>query len=255
MTLFGRVAALAKKAGCFLLQGILICIYLLFWAGSCSKDVKGFLACTGLKREDTDETIELRAIDLNNPDEIRIAQSLVRLCSVAGMDWSEIRVAMAEDSRVNAVAIGTNAFVFFEGVTSLEDEQIDAIVAHEVAHAILGHSERSSDYINKIAITTEIIGVIVGADPETRDEVTSWTVSVLFAPYSRKQELAADAKAVSLLHQAGYGDSSPNVMCSTLEAIAKRQGETGGGFLSTHPSNRDRVEALKKLFSKATETR
>lgn len=65
-----------------------------------------------------------------------------------------------------------------------------------------------------------------------------------WASYSRPQELAADRHAVTILRRAGY---SKTVMINTLTWIMQVEGNSGGGFLSTHPATNERILALRRI--------
>lgn len=242
-----RLQESVSTVGSCLLHAGCLSIWLLFCLGSCSANLKAFLSWVGVWDDSPEQTVELRPFDPNNEGDIRIARSLLRLCNAAGIDITEVRGAIAVTDDINAAVVGENTFVFCEGVASLTDEQIDAIAAHEVAHAALDHLERSRDIVEKVQTAVGIVGSILQVDPRATEEVASWAQSVIFAPYSKEQELAADRKGVELLRLLEYGDRSPEVMIGALSAIADREGDVGGGFLSTHPAISERVQALQQL--------
>ena len=57
-------------------------------------------------------------------------------------------------------------------------------------------------------------------------------------------ELEADRHAVMLLQRAGY---SKNTMVDTLAWLMRRNGDTGGGVMATHPATSERIKALQSL--------
>jgi hypothetical protein len=222
------------------------CVILVFAFGSCVKDGKSFLSCTGIYRPEPVKEVAFRAFDPDNNEDARLVTSLIKLARVAGMDLDKIRVAIAVDPHINAMTIGTDTFVLCEGLDKLTDEALDAVMAHEVGHAIKDHSDRSSKMVNTVNKVARIAGALVGAEEDTKDEVASWAVDVAFAPYSQGQELEADRVGVEFLKEAGYPLNAVEVMCAALDAIAKQERDTGGGFLSTHPSIPARIDAIRK---------
>ncbi len=230
--------------GC-LFQGGFICIILFFTFASCSKDAKKFLSCVGVTHPSKEKEVKIRDIEAKNEKDKRLVASLVKLAKAAGLDVNKIRVAIAVDQHINAMTVGTDTFVFCEGLEKLSDESLDAVMGHEVTHAIKDHSGRSTGLVNNVGKATKIIGGLLGNDSETTDEAASWAVNVAFAPYSKNQELEADAGSVELLKKAGYPINAVEVMCAALDSISKQESDTGGGFLSTHPAIPDRINALR----------
>ena len=245
-SLFKRMTSWAGTGVGLLFQIVIVCVILVFWAGSCVKDGKNFLAGIGVYKPVPANEVQFRQFDLDNDKDARLISSLVKLAEAGGMDLDKIRVAIAVDPHINAMTIGTDTFVFCEGLDKLSDDALDAVMAHEVGHAIKNHGDRSSKLVNTVNTATRIAGAIAGADDETKAEVTSWAVDVAFAPYSRGQELEADSVAVELLKKAGYPLNAVEVMCAALDSISKQETDSGGGFLSTHPSIPERIAAIRK---------
>jgi predicted Zn-dependent protease len=57
-------------------------------------------------------------------------------------------------------------------------------------------------------------------------------------------EIDADRHAVTLLKRAGY---SKYTMIDALSWLMRRNGDSGGGFLASHPATSDRIKALQSL--------
>jgi predicted Zn-dependent protease len=68
--------------------------------------------------------------------------------------------------------------------------------------------------------------------------------NLIVGNYTRPQELEADRHAVTILRRAGY---SKDVMIGALNWIMQVEGNSGGGFLSTHPATDERIRALRRL--------
>ena len=49
---------------------------------------------------------------------------------------------------------------------------------------------------------------------------------------------------MDILTRAGY---SKTVMINTLTWLVNTEGSSGGGYLATHPSTQERIDALNKL--------
>ena len=62
-------------------------------------------------------------------------------------------------------------------------------------------------------------------------------------PYSRSLESRADQNGLLLMARAGY---NPQAAITLWEKMNKLDGAGGSAFLSTHPSNSQRIEAMRK---------
>ncbi len=61
------------------------------------------------------------------------------------------------------------------------------------------------------------------------------------ARFSQQDELESDTYAVRMLHNLGH---DPQAMLRSIHSLQSRGGGSGG-FLSTHPSNRQRLEHIE----------
>jgi predicted Zn-dependent protease len=154
---------------------------------------------------------------------------------------NEIRVKIVDDSNINAGSAGEGEFAITTGLLrQANDEQLRGILAHEIAHDDLGHP-----------VKMQLVGTGITLGAELLERMFPGTGS--FAPiagtfiassYSRPQELEADRHGVTILRRAGY---SKEVMIRALTWIMQVQGNSGGGFFSTHPATDERISALKRL--------
>ncbi|TAJ77935.1 hypothetical protein EPO44_20390 [bacterium] len=69
-------------------------------------------------------------------------------------------------------------------------------------------------------------------------------IGVIARGYSRSEEYEADRHGVEILRRAGY---SKEVMIDALAWVKRTSGNSGGGFLSTHPAIPERIEILRKM--------
>ena len=154
---------------------------------------------------------------------------------------NQVRVQVVADPHINAGSAGGGQFAVTTGLLDkANDEQLRGVLAHEIAHDDLGHPARM-----------QLVGLGLGVGVALLEKVFPNSAAVapiagtlLASSYSRPQELAADRHAVAILKRAGY---SKNVMIDALTWIMHTEGNTGGGFLSTHPATDERIRALKRL--------
>src|ERR1044072_9686457 len=153
----------------------------------------------------------------------------------------DIRVAIIDDSAINAASAGGGRYYVTTGLLGqANDEELRGVLAHEIAHEDLGHPARA-----------QLVGAGVGIGVALLEQIFPGSSalaplagSLITNNYTRPMELEADRHAVTLLQRAGY---SKQTMIDTLSWLAQHNGDTGGGFLSSHPATSERIQALRPL--------
>jgi len=154
---------------------------------------------------------------------------------------------------------GGKVFVYtgLLALTGENDEELAAVMGHEVAHAIARHgAERASQaQASSIGGTLLSLGVSVATGSSAAGKVAQSGYSSLaqlgiLLPYSRHQESEADYIGIILAAKSGY---DPNAAISFWEKMVKQSsGEKATpAFLSTHPLNEARIADLKKAMPEA----
>jgi Zn-dependent protease with chaperone function len=122
---------------------------------------------------------------------------------------------------------------------------IEAAIAHEVAHEVLGHVGTRRTL--SIAITTgfTVLGLLFPG---------AGLVDILANPvavraFSRRQELEADQKTVEMLRAMGHAQPRRTLSDAlrALDGASVRRKEDAPGILNPHPSLEARLEALEPL--------
>lgn len=155
--------------------------------------------------------------------------------------FAQINIQIVNDAKINAGTSGGGQFLVTTGLLrQFNDNELRGVLAHEIAHEDLGHPVKQQ-LVN--------VGLSLGAALLERvfpgsGNLTPVAGNIIAATYSRPQELAADRHAVTILNRAGY---SKQTMIDALTRILDVEGDTGGGFLSTHPATDERIRALQQL--------
>jgi Zn-dependent protease with chaperone function len=152
---------------------------------------------------------------------------------------SEVRVGIIDEPEVNAANAGDGTFYVTTGLLAkANDEQLRGILAHEVAHEDLGHVAELQLLGAGLAVGSYLLEQLLPGS----SAVTPIAGTLIARGYSRREEYEADSHGVEILRRAGY---SPNVLINALTWVAQSSGDGGGGFLSTHPATKDRIERLR----------
>lgn len=146
--------------------------------------------------------------------------------------------------------IGPNAFAFPGGTIVITDKMIEtaatndevmAVLAHEIAHVELRHTLRSILQGSAIGL----IAATVTADAASLSgAVAGLPVMLAQTKYSRKFEAEADDYAFGLLKQRGY---SPKAFADLMERLSNEQPKSKGPltWISSHPATSQRVDKAR----------
>ncbi len=154
---------------------------------------------------------------------------------------NQIRIKIVSDPSINAGSAGEGQFVLTTGLLEkANDEELRGVLAHEIAHDDLGHPAKMQLVGAGLGLGVALLENLFPASAQ----VAPIASTLIASSYSRPQELEADRHAVTILRRAGY---SKEVMIHTLAWIMRVEGNSGGGFLSTHPATDERIRALRRL--------
>jgi predicted Zn-dependent protease len=157
------------------------------------------------------------------------------------IESEDIRVAIIEDSSINAASAGGGRYYVTTGLLNqATDEELRGVLAHEIAHEDLGHPARAQVVGAGVNIGVALLEQLIPGS----SSLTPIAGTLITNNYTRPLEIQADRHAVTLLRRAGY---SKDTMTRTLEWLMQRNGDSGGGFLSSHPATSERIQALRAL--------
>jgi predicted Zn-dependent protease len=150
----------------------------------------------------------------------------------------EVRVF--DDKQVNAFALPGGKIGVYTGLLKVatNQDQLAAVVGHETAHVIAGHSsERVSE-----SMAAQLGLSVVEASTGVSSEMLGVATSVFFLlPHSRTHESEADILGQDYMAKAGF---DPRQSIALWENMAKAGGQKPPEMLSTHPSDTTRIRQL-----------
>lgn len=176
-----------------------------------------------------------------------IAQRMIPVTGAFRTDapsWKwEVNVLQSDE--LNAWCMPGGKIAFYSGIITklqLTDDEIAAIMGHEIAHALREHARERASEQQAAGIVIGLGAALLGAG-QLGAELGQGAYKVAVGmPNSRAHETEADRIGVELAARAGY---DPRAAVSLWQKMAKASG--GGGppqWLSTHPSAGSRQQDL-----------
>ena len=153
----------------------------------------------------------------------------------------QVRIGLMDDSHINAANAGGGEFYVTTGLLQrANDEQLAGVLAHEVAHADLGHVTK----LQTIGTGTNIATILLNAFGVPGAGLVPLAGDLLIArPYGREAEYAADRHGAELLQRTGR--DGKRIMAATLTWLMQAEGAGAGGFFATHPATDDRIQRVQ----------
>jgi len=159
-----------------------------------------------------------------------------------GWAW-EVNVIRSD--QVNAWCMPGGKIAVYTGLVeklSLTDDEIAAVMGHEIAHALREHArERASEQVTA-GLLIQGGAAVLGAGGATIDMAGLAYQVTMGLPNSRVHESEADRMGVELAARAGY---DPRAAITLWQKMAKNGGGKGPEWLSTHPSADTRIRDLE----------
>ena len=155
-------------------------------------------------------------------------------------------VNLIESEQLNAWCMPGGKIAFYSGIIKklkLSDDQIAAIMGHEMSHALREHSREQVSRQQATQMTITLAAVLLDLDNSVSkigNQVANVTLNL---PNSREAEREADRMGVELAARAGYDPSAAIAVWSKMAKLSKSNPIE---VLSTHPIHTNRITDLKR---------
>ncbi len=171
---------------------------------------------------------------------------------IKGFAWE---FNLVEDNTPNAWCMPGGKVVFYTGILpyTLNEEGIAVVMGHEIAHAIAKHgSERMSQQLG-LEVGATALSLALSQKPQETQAMYMAAFGLgaqygIMLPYSRSHETEADKMGLVFMAMAGY---NPEAAVSFWQRMAKSGGQKPPEFMSTHPADQTRINALQAYMPEA----
>lgn len=199
---------------------------------------------------------EARQKGLLNPNAAqlqRVQRIANRLIAQAGIYRPDARnwqwqVNMLKSNELNAYCAAGGKIMVYTGIIdrlNLTDDEIAAILGHEMSHALREHSRERASRSGATQLGLQVIAAATGMSAGATQMADLATQLGLDLPFSRSQESEADSLGLELMARAGY---NPQGALSLWHKMAAADNGEPPKFLSTHPGSQDRIQHIQALM-------
>ncbi len=153
-------------------------------------------------------------------------------------------VNLVRSKQINAFCMPGGKIVFYTGLVDglkLTDDEIAAVMGHEIAHALREHARERIAKSQLTSIGAAVLGELVGDGRYAG--AFRFGGDMLTLKFSRDDETEADAVGIELAARAGYDPSAGITLWRKMAAASR--GEPMPWF-STHPSSPGRIAEIER---------
>lgn len=158
-------------------------------------------------------------------------------------------MAILEEDAINAMVMPGGKIVVFEGIlkAAKNQDQLAAVIGHEIAHVTAGHTNRKVFQGRGAQIGISVAAVLLGGGNygttyTAQEMLSQGAMYGLLLPYKRGQETEADVIGLEYMAKAGFDPRATVPLWQNMAAEAG--GESRAEFTSTHPSSENRIDSL-----------
>lgn len=190
----------------------------------------------------------------------RLQRIVAKIGAVSHYPQFPYEVHLADIDVVNAWCAPGGKIMVFEGlwdpkkglVEKGNEDQLAAVLAHEIAHANARHvtetlSTNLTIMMVGVAVSTAIAAGGYQEGSNLFGEIFSQGMNIFVPSYSRKNEYEADTIGLIYMAKAGY---DPREAVKLWETAAKKKKDYASIY-SSHPSSGARAKHLKELLPRA----
>jgi predicted Zn-dependent protease len=156
-------------------------------------------------------------------------------------DW-EVNVFSSPE--VNAWCMPGGKIAVYTGLLEKvhpTDDELAEVMGHEIAHALREHARERASEQAVAGLGISVLAAAAGLGDLGQKGMEYAYMGLLGLPNSRRHETEADRIGIELAARAGY---NPHAAVTLWQKMGQVGGDAPIKFLSTHPSNTDRLNDL-----------
>lgn len=180
---------------------------------------------------------------------LRIGQKIAAVAPVQNAQWEFV---VFDTKELNAFVLPGGKVGFYKGLLDFvdNDDQVAAVLGHEVGHVVARHAAKRAGRENATQLGVQLggaaLGGVVGSTDNAMAILGAGAAVGVTLPFSRDNETEADRLGVDYMRSAGYDVKQAVKLWEKMGAAsASRSPE----FMSTHPNPETRIKDLKAYIT------
>ncbi|HPI46619.1 MAG TPA: M48 family metallopeptidase [Hyphomonadaceae bacterium] len=179
-----------------------------------------------------------------------------KIASVANVPGAQWEFVVFDSKEKNAFCLPGGKVGFYKGLLDFvdNDDQIAAVLGHEVGHVVLRHAARRIGQETLTSVAIQGAGALVGSQVQMSSESLNMVMAAagagaqvgILLPFSRSNETEADRVGVDYMKQVGYDVKQAVRLWEKMGAASTDRPQE---WMSTHPNPESRVADLKRYIT------
>lgn len=161
-----------------------------------------------------------------------------------------------DDTEINAFTLPNGSVYFFTGLLNLlsSDDEIAAVMAHEIGHNARMHVLRGDKHaktLSLLSLAAILAALAGGREGANIAAFSQYALVGVMNGYSIEYEKEADSAGVDEMIRAGYNPSAMATVMQRFVVEEKRRPYVELGVYETHPAAPERVVAIERQIRAA----
>lgn len=178
-----------------------------------------------------------------------------KIASVANVPNAQWEFVVFDSQEKNAFCLPGGKVGFYKGLMDFvdNDDQVAAVLGHEVGHVVLRHAAKRAGQETFTSLAIQGAGAVVGSQVKMSSDALNMVMAAagagaqvgILLPFSRSNESEADRQGVEYMHQTGYDVKQSVRLWEKMGAASTNRPQE---WMSTHPDPARRAKELREYI-------
>ena len=178
-----------------------------------------------------------------------------KIANVANVPNAQWEFVVFDSAEKNAFCLPGGKVGFYKGLMDFvdNDDQVAAVLGHEVGHVVLRHAAKRAGQETVTSLAIQGAGAVVGSQVKMSSDALNMVMAAagagaqvgILLPFSRSNESEADRQGVEYMHQTGYDVKQAVRLWEKMGAASTSRPQE---WMSTHPDPARRAKELREYI-------
>lgn len=178
-----------------------------------------------------------------------------KIASVANVPNAQWEFVVFDSAEKNAFCLPGGKVGFYKGLLDFvdNDDQVAAVLGHEVGHVVLRHAAKRAGQETFTSLAIQGAGAVVGSQVKMSSDALNMVMAAagagaqvgILLPFSRSNESEADRQGVDYMKLTGYDVKQAVRLWEKMGAASTARPQE---WMSTHPDPARRAKELREYI-------